>query len=148
MLRCSTMARNTEDLFKESNRYFDAILIDVLKRKGILDISITDFELNFVRNETANVQSKAQALNTMISSGLHPELALAKSGISNDPVSDLKMSEKWMTMIWGDPEQKAQEVKQAAQTGNLQTEEQASRGEAVIIEQDNNNGENSTGGDV
>ena len=146
--QAASAARNTEDLFKESNRYFDAILIDVLKRKGILDISITDFELNFVRNETANVQSKAQALNTMISSGLHPELALAKSGISNDPVSDLKMSEKWMTMIWGDPEQKAQEVKQAAQTGNLQTEEQASRGEAVIIEQDNNNGENSTGGDV
>ena len=40
----------------------------------------------------------------MLAAGLHPELALAKSGISNDPVSDLKMSEKYMKMIWGDPD--------------------------------------------
>ena len=35
---------------------------------------------------------------------MHPELAAAKSGISNDPVSDIKMSEKYLKMIWGDPD--------------------------------------------
>ena len=130
-------ARNTEDLFKESNRQFDAIVVEILRKKHIVDISLNDFELNFVRNETANVQAKAQAFQTLMSAGLHPELALAKSGISNDPVKDMKMSEKWLEMIWGNP----QRVDQAEQTDGGQ-------GEAEIIERSADNGENETGGAV
>jgi SPP1 family phage portal protein len=141
-------ARNSEDLFKESNRQFDAIVVDILKRKGLMDIDLNDFEINFVRNETANVQSKAQAFQTLMSAGLHPELAAAKSGISNDPVKDMKMSEKWLRMIWGDPDQKEKEMEQADASGNLEEEEKASEGEAEIIEEDRDNGENETGGAV
>ena len=130
-------ARNTEDLFKESNRQFDRIIVEILKRKGLLDIDLNDFELNFVRNETANVQSKAQAFQTLMAAGLHPELAAAKSGISSDPVKDMKMSEKWLEMIWGNPETAVKAEKQ----GNGQ-------GEAEIIEEDRDNGENETGGAV
>ena len=130
-------ARNTEDLFKESNRQFDAIIVDILRKKRLLDIDLNDFELNFVRNETANVQAKAQAFQTLMSAGLHPELALAKSGISNDPVKDMKMSEKWLEMIWGDPNK----VVEQEQTDGGQ-------GEAQITEEDADNGENDTGGAV
>jgi SPP1 family phage portal protein len=130
-------ARNTEDLFKESNRQFDAIVVEILKRKQLVDIDISDFELSFVRNETANVQSKAQAFQTLMSAGLHPELAAAKSGISSDPVKDMKMSEKWLEMIWGNPDK----VVEAEQTDGGQ-------GEAKIVESDNDNGENDTGGAV
>jgi hypothetical protein len=28
-------------------------------------------------------------------------LAFGKSGISNDPVADVKMSEKWLNLRWG-----------------------------------------------
>jgi SPP1 family phage portal protein len=130
-------ARNCADLFRESNRQFDRIFVEILQRRGLLDISLSDFELNIVRNETANIQSKAQAFNTMLSSGLHPELAAYKSGISNDPVADMKMSEKYLRMIWGDPD-KADEVEQ--QTNG--------QGEAEIIERDSDNGEDETGGAV
>ena len=130
-------ARNTEDLFKESNHQFDAIIVDILRRKGLLDIDINDFELNFVRNETSNVQSKAQAFQTLMAAGLHPELAAAKSGISADPVKDMKMSEKYLKMIWGDPDA----VVNAEQTDG-------GNGEAQIVEEDRNNGENETGGAV
>ena len=130
-------ARNTEDLFKKSNRQFDRIIVEILRRKGLLDIDLNDFEINFVRNETANVQSKAQAFQTLMAAGLHPELAAAKSGISNDPVKDMKMSEKWLEMIWGNPEK----VVQAEQTDGGQ-------GEAEIVESDNDNGEDDTGGAV
>lgn len=133
--QAAACARNTEDLFRESNRYFDEILLDVLKRNGILDIKLIDFELNFVRNETANVQSKAQAAQTMLAMGMAPELAFKKSGLSNDPVSDVKMSEKYLKLIWGDPD----EAIKAEEAGNGQ-------GEATIIEEDNNNGENTVGG--
>ena len=129
--------RNTEDLFKESNRQFDAIIVDILRRRGLLDIDLNDFELNFTHNETANVQAKAQAFQTLISAGLHPELAAAKSGISNDPVKDMKMSEKWLEMIWGNP----QTVDQTEQTDG-------GKGEAKIVEDDHDNGEDAEGGAV
>ena len=135
--QAASSARNTEDLFRESNRYFDEILVDVLARKGLLDIDLVDFELNFVRNETANVQSKAQAFQTLLAAGMHPELAAKKSGISNDPVADIKLSEKYLKMIWGDPDA----VIRSEESGDGQ-------GEAEIIEEDRFNGENETGGSV
>ncbi len=130
-------ARNTEDLFRESNKQFDQIVVDILKRKGLLDIDPNDFELNFPHGETANIQSKAQAFQTLMSAGLHPELAAEKSGISSDPVKDMKMSEQYLKMVWGDPTK----VDEAEQTDGGQ-------GEAEIVEQDSNNGENETGGAV
>jgi hypothetical protein len=49
----------------------------------------------------------------------------------------MKMSEKWLEMIWGNPEK----VDKAEQTDGGQ-------GEAEIEETDNDNGENETGGAV
>ena len=135
--QAAASARQTEELFMKSNEQFDIIFTDVLRKKGLLDINLSDFELSIVRNETAGMQSKAQALQTMLAAGMHPELAFTKSGISNDPVSDVKMSEPYLKMIWGDP-LKAD-----------QTEQQTNgQGEAEIIESDNNNGENVSGGSV
>ena len=130
-------ARNTEDLFKESNRQFDRIIVDILRRKKLLDIDINDFELNFPHGETANVQSKAQAFQTLMAAGMHPELAAEKSGISSDPVKDMKISEEYLKLVWGDPT-KAVEAEQT-NGGN---------GEAQIVESDNDNGENQSGGSV
>ena len=99
-----TVARNTEDLFIKSNRQFDEIITDILREKGLLDVKPTEIDLQFPRNETANIQSKAQAFQTLLAAGLHPELAAKKSGVSNDPVADIKMSEKYLKLIWGDPD--------------------------------------------
>ena len=123
-------ARNTSDLFMESNRQFDRIFTEILRRRGLLDISLSDFELHLVRNESANIQSKAQAFNTLMASGLEPELAASKSGISNDPVSDMKKSDKYLKMRWGDPNKP---IEQPTTT---------------IDESDSDNGENETGGAV
>lgn len=130
-------ARNTEDLFRESNKQFDRIFVEILKRRGLLDINLSDFELHFDHGETANVQSKAQAFQTLLAAGMHPELAAAKSGISNDPVADMKQSEDYLKMIWGDPT-KVDEVE----------EQTNGQGEAEIVESDSDNGENQTGGAV
>ena len=98
--QAAACARNTEDMFKISNRRFDEIFINILSKKGLLDIKPIDFELNFVRNETAGMQSKAQACNTLLASGVAPVLAFAKSGISNDPVADVRLSEKYLKLRW------------------------------------------------
>lgn len=131
--QADAFARNTEDLFKASNRQFDKVILKILSQKGLLDISINDFELQLVRNETANVQSKAQAFQTLLASGLHPILAAQKSGVSNDPVSDIAMSEKYLKLIWGDPDAPKPDP---------------AEGEATIIEEDNDNGEDASEGAV
>lgn len=130
-------ARNTEDLFKRSNRQFDRIVLKILKDRNLLDINLSDFELHFVRNEQANIQSKAQAFQTLMAAGFHPVLAAGKSGVSNDPVADVAMSEKYLQMIWGDPDK----VDEVEAQGNGQ-------GEAIIIEDDRDNGSSPMGGDV
>lgn len=133
--QADTAARCTEDLFRESNKQFDRIFVEILRRRGLLDVSLSDFELHFDHGETANIQSKAQAFNTLLASGMHPELAAQKSGISNDPVADMQRSADYLKMIWGDPD-KVDETE--AQTNG--------QGEAEIIESDSDNGENATGG--
>lgn len=97
-------ARNTEDEFKKSDRYAEDLFIQILAERELLDIKRSDFELQFVRNETSNVISKSQALLNLLTAGMNPVLALAKSGISNDPMKDYAMSEDWMKMKWGDPD--------------------------------------------
>ena len=104
-------ARNTQDLFKESNKQFERIICKVLKLQGLLNVEPDDFALTFNRTEMANIQSKAQSLNTLLASGMAPVLAFAKSGVSNDPISDYAQSEKWVKMIWGDPD-KVDQVEQ------------------------------------
>ena len=135
--QATAAARNTEDLFKKSNRQFERIIVDILRRKGLLDISLNDFDLEISREETANIQSKAQAFQTLMSAGFHPELAAKKSGVSNDPAADIRMSDAYLKMIWGDP------------TKVDKTEKQTDgQGEAQIVEEDSFNGENETGGAV
>ena len=133
--QADTVARNTRDLFIKSNRLFDEIFTDILRRKGLLDIKMTEFQLEIAHNETANVQSKAQAFSTLLASGLHPLLAMQKSGISNDPISDYAMSKPYIDMIIGNPEK----ANAADTDGN---------GEATIIEEDRFTGDNDTGGAV
>lgn len=108
--QADAFARNTEDLFRESNRRFDKVILKILEQAGLMDIDINDFEVHFVRNETANIQSKAQAFQTLMASGMHPVLAAQKSGVSNDPMGDMAMSEKYLKMIWGDPNKPEEEA--------------------------------------
>lgn len=102
--QADTVARNTEDLFVKANKRFDKIFLKVLKSKNILDLDVSDIKLQIARNETANIQSKAQAMHTLLGAGLAPELAFAKSGVSNDPVNDVAISHKYLNLIWGDPD--------------------------------------------
>lgn len=94
-----TCARNTQDMFRESNQRFDRIFLKILNKKVQLGLKQTDFNLQFAEEETTNLQLKAQSYVTLIKGGLHPILALAKSGISNDPVGDFIMSKEYIDRV-------------------------------------------------
>ena len=100
-----TDARNTEDLYKEANRLFDDIFLRVLKRRHLIaeDMDISDFDVTFVRNSLNNLLVKTQAALNMKQLGFAPELAFAKSGLSNDPISDTEASADYIKMMWVSP---------------------------------------------
>ncbi|MBS6475115.1 MAG: phage portal protein [Clostridiales bacterium] len=116
--QADTVARNTEDLFKESNRRFDAVFIKILNQKTDLNVVLSDFELKFVRNETANILVKTQAAMNLKELGFSPELAFAKSGLSNDPVADVANSQKYIEEKWSVSDKSDKEDVYAALDGN------------------------------
>lgn len=97
-------ATATEDLFRKSNKYFDEIFLRCLEIKAGFKIPQSAFELHFIRNDTAGMQSKAQTFATLVGNGIEPSLAMAKSGISSDPVSDFAQSKDWIYLKFGNPE--------------------------------------------
>ena len=118
-------AQNTEKQFRKSNRYFDRIFLKLLKERGLSKLSLTDFELQFSRNETSNIVAKSQAAMNLASIGLHPALFLGKSGVSNDPLGDYEMSKPWMDAMLN---QKTGKYTQDAQTEQREYErEQAEK---------------------
>lgn len=96
-----TLARNTEDLFRVSNRYFDRVFLKILRMNGVVDLSIGDIELQFTRNEMDNLLVKTQAAMNLKNLGFSPELSFAKSGVSSDPVADVNMSRQYIDKLWG-----------------------------------------------
>ena len=106
--QADTYARNTEDLFKVSNRRFDRIFTKILRMKGIVDIGLADFELQFTRNETANLLVKTQAALNLKNLGFSPELAFGKSGVSSDPVADVALCKEYIDRMWGTAQQPEQ----------------------------------------
>lgn len=92
-----TFARNTEDLFRKSNKQFDKIFLKILKEKKLIDdILVSDLDLQFTRNEMENMVAKTQAALNLKTLGLSPELVLSKSGISNDPAGDIEKSREYI----------------------------------------------------
>lgn len=128
-------ARNTQDLFRESNQRFDRIFLKILNKKVNLGLKQTDFNLQFAEEETTNIQLKAQSYVTLIKGGLHPVLALAKSGISNDPVNDFLMSKEYIDRVL-----QMGEYSLDAATDNMGGSDEAVEGEGTPANGDQNNG--------
>lgn len=104
-----TFARNTEDLYKKSNRQFNKIFLNILKKKGLIgDLNVYDFDSQFTRNEMDNLQSKVQAALGLKQLGLAPEIVLARSGVSNDPSGDVARSSKYIEIAYAEPKPEAE----------------------------------------
>ena len=97
-----TACRVTEDLFRASNRYFDMVFLKILKMKGLLDLEPDEMEIVFIRNHMDNLLVKTQAAMNMKKLGLAPEIWLSRSGLSNDPASDIEKSKSTIFVYFDD----------------------------------------------
>ena len=107
-----TFARNTEDLFKKSNRRFDKIFLKILETKNLLKgIKVSDIDIKFTRNEMDNLLVKTQGALNLKQLGLAPEIVLARSGVSIDPEGDIALSKDYIDAAFGSKE--VQKVEQS-----------------------------------
>lgn len=95
-----TCARNTEDEFKTANAYFDRIVLAILRRKLGFNLNRSDFELKIIRNDLNNLLIKTQAAMNMKELGFAPALAFERSGLSNDPLTDVEVSKEYINAKW------------------------------------------------
>jgi len=90
-----TNRRNTEDYWRKSDEQFRKVALAILKKKGF-ELSLEDMELNIEPPTMSNLLVKTQAAMNMRELGLAPEIWLERSGISNDPLSDIEMSKEYI----------------------------------------------------
>ena len=106
-----TFARNTEDLFKKSNRRFDKIFLKILETKNLVKgIKVSDIDIKFTRNEMDNLLVKTQGALNLKQLGLAPEIVLARSGVSIDPEGDIALSRKYIDVAFGNTEEQQTSV--------------------------------------
>jgi len=121
-----TCARNTEDEFKKANTYFDRIILAILrgKIKGY-SLNRSDFELKIIRNDLSNLLVKTQAAMNMKELGFAPALAFERSGLSNDPLTDVEVSKEYIEKAWNTEQEETLQVMpdNASETPQKQPEE-------------------------
>lgn len=124
-----TCARNTEDEFKTANAYFDKIILAILRKKvDGFSLNRSDFELKIIRNDLSNLLVKTQAAMNMKELGFAPALAFERSGLSNDPLTDVEVSKDYIEKAWNT--EKEEPGLMIPDTGAETPQEQLQEGEA------------------
>lgn len=94
-------ARDTELIFKQSEKQFLRLALRIIKDAVGLDIKLSEIDIKFTRNKTDNLLTKTQGLQNMLEAGVHPQIAIANSGLFSDPeqtyLDSLPYLEKWLT---------------------------------------------------
>lgn len=91
-------ARDTESIFKPSERKFLQLIINILKNQDI-NIDIDDIDIKFSRNKVDNLVTKVQGLRGMLEAGINPKIAINVCNLFSDPEQvfrdSLETLKKW-----------------------------------------------------
>lgn len=117
-----TMRRNTEDLWRESDMYFREVALSILSRKGF-ELHPDDFDIVIEPPTMSNLLVKTQSAMNMRELGLHPQIWLERSGLSNDPQQDIELSKDYIYKFY---ETKTPEPEGQALADDRQIEELSS----------------------
>ena len=78
-------SKDVEAMFKKSEKAFLKIVLKIIMESENTEIRLSDIDIKFIPNKTDNLLTKTQALQTMLEAGIHPQIAIAKSGLFGDP---------------------------------------------------------------
>ena len=94
-------AKDSELVFKCSEKQFLRLALRIIKDTHGLDLKLSEIDIKFTRNKTDNLLVKTQGLQNQLEAGIHPQIAIAHSGLYSDPeqtyLDSLPYLEKWLT---------------------------------------------------
>ncbi len=94
--QCEARARDTELLFKKSEKQFLRLVLHIIRGVKDIGLSLSDVECKFTRRQHDNLLTKTQSLLHMLEAGLNPEVAIATSGLFNDPMDVTVQSREYL----------------------------------------------------
>lgn len=94
--QCEARARDTELLFKRSERQFLKTVLRLIRETQNFNLSLSEVECKFTRRQHDNLLVKTQALLNLLEAGIHPEPAIAASGVFHDPMDIYLQSEEFL----------------------------------------------------
>lgn len=104
-------AKDTELMFKRSEKAFLRIALDIAKTIGGLDLKVAQVDVRFTRRNYENIANKSTVLTSMLNNGkIHPLLAFQHCGMFPDAELAYKMSAEYAE----EQEKKALAQEQAA----------------------------------
>jgi len=78
-------AKDTELIFKSSEKQFLKIVLRILKDTVGLNIKLNEIDIKFTRNKIDSLLVKTQGLQNMLEAGIHPKIAIAVCNLFSDP---------------------------------------------------------------
>lgn len=93
---CEPRVKETELLFKRTEKQFLKLVFGILRRTKGLDLKLSDVDIKFSRRNIENLLVKTQALSTLLTSGINPEAAIATVGLWNDPMNIAAQSAEYL----------------------------------------------------
>lgn len=100
-------AKNTELMFKKSERKFLKLVLNICKTLAGMDLKVHNVEIRFTRRNYENILQKAQVLDLMLKNNkIHPRLAFEHCGLFVDSDLAYALSAEYVE----EQEKKAQEL--------------------------------------
>jgi SPP1 family phage portal protein len=95
--QCEARARDTELLFKESEKDFLRLVLRIIRETDEgFTLTPAEVECKFTRRQHDNLVSKTQALYQMLESGIEPGISIAACGLFNDPTDVAAASAEYL----------------------------------------------------
>ena len=94
--QAESRAQITEKLWRKSEREFLRLVLRIMGDTRDVDLKLAAVECKFTRRQHDNLQSKVQSLSGLLQAGIAPEIAIATSGLFNDPTDVAAQSEKYL----------------------------------------------------
>lgn len=94
--QCEARAKDTELLFKRSEKEFLKLVLHIIRENQDFDLKLSEIECKFTRRQHDNLANKTSALLAMLQAGLAPEVAIATSGLFNDPMDVTEQSREYL----------------------------------------------------
>jgi len=106
-------AELSEPIFKKSERRFLKIVLRMLKvKKKLESLELGDIEIKVTRSKTDNMVVKAQVLQTLLTAGLEPKIAIKVCSLFSDPEEVFILSQDYLKAKYKTKDEKSKEESQ------------------------------------